>query len=160
MKMIPKIKPLYWLFLIFIGPILVAQITYLFHNHLSLNTTQAGILLRPPILAKDLGLDGDNFKDRWRFLYVKSSNCDKICLSQIELLNNIRIALGKDQNRVQLEYISSLANPGFFTEGSVWILDPQGFLIMYYPANTLDTAISAKGILEDTKRLLRYSHAR
>lgn len=143
-----------------LSPMLAAYLLFFFKDHFHFKITAHGELVTPPIPATQLGFNAEQFKGKWQFLYIQPSSCDKICHNNIELLNNIHIALGKDQQRVRLHLLPMDAVSGRLKEGSIGILDPQGFLMMQYPTTLLDSSLTAKGLLEDMRRLLRYSHAR
>lgn len=157
--------------LVFLAPWVYAHIAFHFPKTFPVKTIEHGMLLKNPIPLENLGITEGEFKGRWQFLYLSPKRCEKACLQQLNLLNNIHIALGKDQSRVNLRLVpmhqiksTRIANKSGLKNGieagSLWIIDPNGFLIMHYPAKTLESSLAAKGILDDARRLVRYSNAR
>lgn len=108
--------------------------------------------------------------------------CQMECQRALNKMRQVRLALGKDMTRVQRVYAIEAqtsersdrrtSDPGlevvianeqwvapFSVDGRdpwaadrVYLLDPEGRLVMYYGPN-----IHGEGMLEDLERLLRYS---
>ena len=125
--------------------------------------------------------DPNFLKGKWTFLYVGSGPCAEICRARLYDTRQVRLALGRDMNRVQRVLIAGdgccdadllRQHPDLITlransdaapllallpkRGSdaprVYLIDPLGNLMMSYPAGA-----KSKGMLEDMKRLLRLS---
>ena len=122
------------------------------------------------------------FFGRWSLVHPIRAACDERTLAILDELARVRLALDKDAARVQrvlahggdCETIESparaadllvLAAPGaagkaFLRQfppavdgaAGIYIVDPQGNLMMSYPATG-----SARGLLKDLERLLRLS---
>jgi len=145
--------------IVFVAPLLFGTLLYCWRDHFHFQSSAKGEVL-PPLLAKEiLNIPTDHFLGKWQLVYFVPSSCDKSCEHKIELLQNLTIALGKDQSRVVLRKepligIKPLSTTLTLIENSIVIIDPQGWLVTHYsPAN-----FQAKGLLEDLRRLLRYSH--
>ena len=124
-----------------------------------------GILLTQPKYIGDLPLitvSGQSLASMpdtvWRWLYVQPTSCDDTCQTTLNLLHNARISLGRDQGRITLHCIQDPTHTkqsamlSFLTPGTLAMVDPQGWLMLYYPP-----AIDYQGVLSDLKRLLKYS---
>jgi cytochrome oxidase Cu insertion factor (SCO1/SenC/PrrC family) len=144
-----------WMILIFTLPILVAHLLYTFRHTLAIKTAHHGELVSPALDSKTLGCA--DYSGKWQLIYIRPQHCDFHCEQQFQLLKNVHIALGKDQERVVSYSLSppqaSQLTP-LWQEHTIWVIDPQGWFIMQYPS----PAKNAKGILEDMRRLLRFSH--
>lgn len=143
-----------------------------------------GQLILPPVLLPDVYLsppagNGDTQKlhGRWHLLYITAAECGPACRKRLQEMQELRISLGKDTGRVQLllstisagsekglsdfletyngKRILLFRHPGAlyqFEQDELYLIDPLGNLMMRYSSGS-----SAEGILQDLKRLLRYS---
>jgi hypothetical protein len=184
---------IFGLCLLFIGPLLLAQMLYLFRDTVPLKIKLSGQLFNPPILANSLGFIQDqSVKGKWQIIYCANQKDSVEWENQHDLLKRIHLALGKDQSRVILSsYHNSnhnsnhnfnhklnhefkrnsyqnnnqqnspdnLDNPSNPSNpknhgNQVLLIDPRGFIILFYPLPMQNP----KGLLEDVRRLLRYSH--
>lgn len=168
--------PLLWLLLLFIFPLCLASVFYLFHDAIPLKISPNGQLFNPPIPAESVGfIQTKEMKGKWQLIYLCESNPMGIGEAQKEndahydLLKRIHLSLGKDQGRVilscstlntsaQKKIAQVLAKHSIdnnsINNNQVLLLDPRGFLILHY-AIPLE---KPKGVLEDIRRLLRFSH--
>jgi cytochrome oxidase Cu insertion factor (SCO1/SenC/PrrC family) len=124
---------------------------------------------------------------KWSLVYLVDGECGRRCEQNLYRLRQIRLAQGRHADRVQRvlidvgpghvglssrqrhEYAGQLLadpdQPGRLLEqfrlsdgdlplaaGRTYIVDPRGFLMMSYAADT-----DPGGIIDDLKRLLRYS---
>jgi len=144
------------LLLLFVLPFAAAHIVYGLRDTIPIKTTPSGNLLQPPLPATVLGFQDVASMGKWQLVYLRPQSCDAVCMDQIRLLNNIHCALGKHRNKVVVHTLASTQSSPLWADHSVWLLDPQGALVMHYPA----LSTSPKGILEDTRRLVRFSHIR
>lgn len=170
MTMIKKLtfikSPLLWMVLLFIVPFLLASMLYGFRHSLTFKIRPKGILLDPPVLATSLPFltDLELEPGKWQLIYIAPKICNAECNQQLKVLKNIHISLGKDQDRLILKKLnhSTLSKhnissrSSFSRANSVVIIDPKGWVMMHYPNTILNQ--SPKGILEDLRRLLKYSH--
>ncbi|HLF66726.1 MAG TPA: hypothetical protein VI522_03840 [Gammaproteobacteria bacterium] len=163
---------------VFFLPLLFAGLLYLTRNHWELPTKQHGELIIPPLTVSTLALNRENGEpwqfsqepSLWRLLLVRPDCLDDLCSLQLQKINSIHEATGKDFKRVGLVLImpglavdknlienfnylhrlillqDHLLNPG------IYIMDPNGYIILYYPLEA-----PAKHMLEDLRHLLRAS---
>lgn len=139
----------YFLVLVFVGPVLAATVLYLLRDTVHFKTTQSGELLSPPIDSKMLSFFDPALLGKWQFIYVGSKTCDKACEITLSSLNIIQTALGKEKYRVQIRTVFSGDLPSHILQDGIGIIDPKGWLMMYYPPHS-----DFKGILRDMRRLL------
>ncbi len=119
---------------------------------------------------------------KWTLLYIKHDVCDAICLERLLLIKRVRLLMNEQMRRVRTVFVSSKSlvaevskkdnqdlvlthiektdTSGFLKQypelnkAPVYLLDPLGNLMMYYPQADLD----AKKIIKDLQKLLKYSH--
>ena len=134
--------------------------------------------------ARGKTVSSQQWLKKWSIVTVATSACTEPCQTQIHLLKQVNIALDKDVKRVQrvllmpitsnVEATSALqkqypdllilqgtdaetvqfATQFSGAEGSVYLVDPLGNLMMRYPQD-----INPKGMLTDLKKLLKNSWA-
>lgn len=93
---------------IFIGPIIVSYMLYNFRIFVP-ETFSHGHLILPPLTLDKLPLQNSqgaaitaqSLKGDWTMLYVEPEKCDKSCLDTLYKMRQVRIRLGKNQDRVQ-----------------------------------------------------------
>jgi cytochrome oxidase Cu insertion factor (SCO1/SenC/PrrC family) len=123
-------------------------------------------------------------KGKWTLLYVQHGRCDDECAKRLYDTRQVRLALDREMNRVQRVFVAGAdccdlkemqaAHPdlimirasaadepvlallpapaGAVNSQRVYLIDPLSNVMMFYgPGST------AKGMLEDLKRLLRLS---
>lgn len=153
--------------LIFVLPFFLGSLLFIFRDDFSFHTTTQGELLSPDLAHKVLGGSADTFLGKWNLVYFSPSDCDATCQEKKKILTNIHLALGKDGPRVRLQSLpyESLMNDtnkmnaikGSIqgtSEGSILIIDPRGWLVLHYPPSKF----YAKAVLDDLRRLLRFSY--
>lgn len=149
--------PLLIILLLFIVPFILAFFLYRFREEINFKYTQSGELVTPPVLVNTIPALTVSLSapKKWQLIYLEPSPCDAECNNRLDLLKRVQQALGKDQTRVQLQAIR-FTEPfrKFAAENSILVVDPRGFLILVYPT----ASFNAKGLLEDMRRLLRFSH--
>lgn len=173
--------PLLWLILLFVIPLSGASFLYLFRENIPFKIIPYGQLLSPPILAESIGfIPVKETRGKWQLVFLCQSNNRMECELQYDLLKRIHLSLGKDQNRVHLSYppldLSEELTKAFISYTSahfledklaedkhlkdlvgknrVLLIDPLGFLMMHYAFPIQ----KPKGLLEDLRRLLKFSH--
>jgi cytochrome oxidase Cu insertion factor (SCO1/SenC/PrrC family) len=125
-------------------------------------------------------IDEALIRGKWTLVYIESSACSAECDQAVYRMRQSRYAMGKDMERVQRLVIAPrplakeaaeklLAYDPALTvvaaerewiesprpalgQAEIYIVDPQGYLIMWYRADA-DPA----GLIKDLKRLLRIS---
>ncbi len=119
--------------------------------------------------------------EQWSLLQVVTQKCDATCIELERRLGQVRLALGHRRDRVQRVMVwlgppdpdVSFEDPALKSltidpdsvfaksfrnnqltslEGSIFLVDPIGNLILVYPSE-----IEQRSLLEDLKRLLRLS---
>jgi cytochrome oxidase Cu insertion factor (SCO1/SenC/PrrC family) len=124
-----------------------------------------------PLASTDLG-------DKWLLLLSGEGPCDAACISRIDEMRRIQVSLNKDMGRLRRVVLSDQPNdpqintlrqrqpdllvaivpPNWLpaNNGSngyrLHVVDPQGRLIMNYPAE-----VAAKAVRSDLERLLKFA---
>ncbi len=139
--------------LVFFGPLLAASLLYIYRNTYPMPLQHHGQLFTTRKKVESLGrkMTHPHITGKWQLLYFTQGT------SLPKRLKNLHLALGKEQGKVILNTFVSHHPPAPFRIGGLAIVDPSGYLLMYYEPNTLQS-IHAKGILEDMRKLLRCSH--
>ncbi len=183
-------KKSYWipllLAILFIGPMLAAWFLFTEQGQqLRVGTINRGTLILPPLPMQKLSLQtiqGNKFnqqqlRGKWILVYVNPNQCQEACRVNLYNMRQIRLALGKDQNRVTrlliattkssqqsienlIEHaypgtqfaLSTQAKLGKVKPGDLYIVDPHGNIMMSYSHNN-----SASDVLKDMKKLLKVS---
>ena len=125
-------------------------------------------------------LAAEPFTERWTLVAVHGPGCGQACEQALVRMRQTRLALGKDAGRLQRWLVVSEAGAAparelverhqgvrvlaatrawtaalgapEATPGTVYLVDPQGYLVLRY-----DPALADDSILKDLKRLLRIS---
>jgi len=90
-------------------------------------------------------LNHTNVKGKWALLYIHQQACNFQCKDRIKMLNNLKIALGKNQNRVRMVWLMA-------GKEKLFIADPNGNVILHYAEN-----FELKGLNKDLRHLLKAS---
>lgn len=149
---------------------------YLFYSHphwLGGTRTNKGILLNTPVELTSLAK-----KQKWRVLFWTPSLCERECLSNIDTLARVRLALGRKLYHVEQMLIVDKENASsmaaikpqlkekdftiHYLSGQdkqtieqlsnrpqIFIMDPDNYLVLTYSANT-----KPQDIYKDLKLLL------
>ncbi len=118
---------------------------------------------------------------KWTMLYIEPNDCDEACLARLQLIKRVRLLMNEQMRRVRTvlvsnktvgELVSVKENPDLVVthvdmasstflkqypeldKTPVYLLDPLGNLMMYYPQENPDI----KKIIKDLLKLLKYSH--
>ncbi|MEH6456648.1 MAG: hypothetical protein V7749_10015 [Cocleimonas sp.] len=116
----------------------------------------------------------------WTMAYIEPNNCDQICLDKLTLIMKVRLLTNEKMRRVRTLFITnetiensidksqyrdmvmthvSDGNAEFLKQfphqdtKPIYLIDPYGNIMMYYPQADLN----AKKIIKDINRLLKYS---
>jgi len=167
--------------LLFFVPIWSAM--YLVERWRPAGTVNHGVLVDPLQQVDDFegrAVDGSQvaagyFADHWTLVYYAETGCGEPCGLALYYMRQVRIALGKDMDRVrrlllvgsepdyslasmlEMEHprvdvlVTEVPTP-FDHVGAIHVVDPLGNLMMYYPPG-----VEPKGMLDDLKRLLKLS---
>ena len=135
-------------------------------------TTNHGEFVVPPRTVTQLGweVEGQNGTGRRWWVWTVASSCEEMCRATIKHMRAVHILLNKEAGRVRRgittsgqvplpEWIAdypelaqvSVAPRQRPAEG-VYIVDPNGNLVFFYPLQT-----DPKSVLEDLKKLLKVS---
>ena len=127
-------------------------------------STEHGQLLVPSLSITDLELRDQQgqplnttaFEKRWWLMYVAPQNCDATCKHTQFLMQQIKIGLGPDQNRLHLWQGQGTAT----AEGHLYIMDPMGQIMLRYPtyADPKESILKGRGVLKDLQKLFKVSH--
>lgn len=97
-------------FAMFAAPILVAWLMFfVFEDWRPAGTTNHGVLVQPPRALQLTGLragDGsaiapDWLEGKWTYVYLADAQCDGLCRDQLYRMRQVRLAQGKNIDRVQ-----------------------------------------------------------
>jgi hypothetical protein len=170
--------PLLALVAVTLLPVIGALVLYLHPEWVPADRVHHGVLVEPPAQLPDAlltTLAGEPYsisawRGLWTLLLVRR-DCGPDCRSDIETLTRIRLLLGADQDRLRRAVALLATAPGAASpdpEGALvfhatpsgplapgpglYLLDPEVRVVLRYPL-----AFDPLGVLDDLKRLLRYS---
>lgn len=116
----------------------------------------------------------------WTMAYIEPKNCDQVCLDKLTLIKKVRLLTNEKMRRVRTLYVGNRAivnsidksqyvdmvmsyvkdeNAEFLKQfphketKPIYLIDPYGNIMMYYP----QVDLKAKKIIKDINRLLKYS---
>lgn len=159
---------------VFAAPALAAWLTYAWWQPSRLGNY--GELLPPQPLTLPALLDPAgkttpwaDLRGKWVLLVVAPGNCDGACAHAAYLARQVRLAQGREQERIERVLLGSrgdmvwphrdgayralLAQPGgALAQGGLYLVDPLGNLMMRFP----DKA-EGKGVIRDLRQLLKAS---
>ncbi|BCO32583.1 hypothetical protein TspCOW1_26860 [Thiohalobacter sp. COW1] len=177
------------IFAFFALPLVVAWVMNFAGDWVPQASANHGTLIQPvrPVELQGLvGLDGEAFDparlaDDWTLVYLHRGACDETCYNTLYKLRQVRLAQGKNIERVQrLLLLAEPVTPDWAREarghypgmqiarprqqgaaaltpfpaaGRVYLIDPLGQLMMEYPLQA-----EPAGMIEDLERLLRISY--
>lgn len=114
----------------------------------------------------------DTPKKQWTIALNYPADCSQICRQQLATLDNLQIALGKNQQKVDVALVvdtplqqqpwSQLtANKALVAPGDLYLIDHMGLVVLRYPfvADPQQNRLMQKGLLKDIKKLLNYSRS-
>lgn len=173
---ITRIK-LFSLLLLFAVPMVVGWVLFHYHDLFQFKTTNHGMLVHPAVFAKELSFK-PSAHNTWQIIYAPAA-CDEQAQNKMFTLHQLHTALGKNQQRVSLTWVTNatckqdahdfrklilnkqqlaqlktaLSNQKDFTvNDKIYLLDPIGNLFMYY-----DSSTNPMNILKDIKKVLEVS---
>ncbi|MCF6189985.1 MAG: hypothetical protein L3J51_05885 [Cocleimonas sp.] len=133
------------------------------------------------MLDDKVALREETLAKKWTMLYIEPDECDKLCLDRLLLIKRVRILMNEQMRRVRTTLVSNkeidtsilkkqnpdlvlthvdMAASDFLKQypevnkSPIYLHDPLGNLMMYYPQVDLD----AKKMIKDLLKLLKYSH--
>jgi hypothetical protein len=162
-------KKLMLLFVVsFILPLALALVVLKF-DWLPGKTVNSGKFLTPEVkLSEWANID----PKPWSIGLLGSENCTDICLEHRDELKNLYVALGKNQNKVDLVLLGAQSPTveGFknyplasdnLHQDVLYLIDHMGLIVLYYPlvSDLHSNQLTAKGLIKDLKKLLNYSRS-
>lgn len=175
------------IFALFVSPLVVAWLLNFTGDFKPAATVNTGTLVQPvrpvgtPALVDVAGaaLDKGYFKGKWTFVFRLAGECDELCRKTLYVLRQVRLAQGKNIDRVQRLLLTdasapedwagevaghypglTLARPAmaadaapFAPAGKIFLVDPLGNLMMEYAPDA-----DPRGMIKDLERLLRVSY--
>ncbi|PIP80188.1 MAG: hypothetical protein COW84_06545 [Gammaproteobacteria bacterium CG22_combo_CG10-13_8_21_14_all_40_8] len=178
------------LLVIFALPMVIAYSGWWLGWFNNLPKTNKGELLTSVILINDTGIWVDNaplaiadLNHHWWLIYVADDeNCALHCQVNAYLVNQTRLALAKEMDRVEnmivnkdtsftssaKKYVAEhFSNPKFnvlkgqtrIEPDHIYLMDPIGNIMLKYPPinNPEEAGVKGKDILYDIKKLLKFS---
>ena len=163
---------------LFLLPLALAFWMYYATDWRPIGTVNHGELIQPPRpVPAFTGLPADLFRHKWTLVYIGEGQCDDACRNALLVIRQTRLSLNNEMTRVERVFLATgnccaqdvlqREHPGLkvFTAPAdlspfpsderahaVFIVDPMGNLMMRHDARQ-----NPKGLLEDLKRLLKYS---
>ena len=171
-------RQLLLLALVFFGPLLLAIIMYFTGNTIrEAQTVNNGTFITPPLTLDDKLHFDTGTRGRWTLVYKTTGDCDDICEKALIDIRQIRLATGREIDRIERllitdeaptnhQLIINSANVTDFDSADVpfnaavgelandklYIMDPLGNVILHYAP-----APDRKAFLADLKKLLKAS---
>ncbi len=133
------------------------------------------------LLSKgEVVLREETIAKKWTILYVETGDCDEACQTKLKLIKRIRLLMNEQLRRVRTTFVASeavsktidtklhhdmvithldvnasafLKQLPYLEKKPVYLLDPLGNLMMYYPQENPDI----KKMIKDLLKLLKYS---
>jgi len=171
---------------LFLLPLALAFWMYYATDWRPIGTVNHGELIQPPRPVPPLLLQpavagdtvpADLFHHKWSLIYIGDGQCDDACRNALLVIRQTRLSLNNEMTRVERVFLATgnccaqdflqREHPGLKVFAapadlhpfpaderahSVFIVDPLGNLMMRHDARQ-----NPKGLLEDLKRLLKYS---
>lgn len=100
--------PMFIIIVLTVVPMVVSWFLYRYHQYFNFSTLNHGVLIRPAIPMSDIGFIKSQRKI-WQIVYMPSGCCDGQCKKHLFFLHQVREALGKDSERVNLVFAASPA---------------------------------------------------
>jgi hypothetical protein len=180
-------RPLWLIALVTLAPVGIAVVAYYGPWDRSSLPLLPGSreLIDPPVAlpplelltAADRSVTPGSRPYRWSLIYARMRACDARCAREIERLNEVYLALGRDTDRVRRVYLDGIDGADQAADfavvrldemhratlsralgeealgaGRVLIADPLGRLVVSYPSD-----VAQKELLRDLERLLDVS---
>lgn len=141
-------RQIFWLIWVLgLLPMVLAILVYVTRIGLPETHLNAGQLMQPAVPLQEWGGREDQFTSHWSLLLVHEHPCGRPCVQEGERLRRVHDALGRDSDRVRVHVQGE-----FELESGVWIVDPQGNLVLHYGQEYEGAAL-----LSDLRRLLKAS---
>ena len=108
---------------------------------------------------------------QWTIALNHPKQCLQACVEQLQALDNLYVALGKNQGKVDMVILGDtqqtsspwpqLASIDELTPASLYLIDHMGLVVLQYPYHEepQKNRLTQKGLLQDLKKLLNYSRS-
>lgn len=157
-------------------PFVFASVLYHHQRWLPQHKTNRGQLLTPPLTIQQLGLNPTATHHLWVLVFISPGACDLACQQQLQIMQQIQRALGKDMNRLQRVLLTTAPVDATLqarltaSVTTVWqvdatvvtrvlgkpaqwyVIDPLGNVVLAYSAQ-----INPEAMLDDLKYLMGVS---
>lgn len=150
------------IFVISLLPVVLGSLLYFQHHYFHFKKLNHGTLFSVPIDVKDLWMD-EMHDRKWHVVYMTDGVCDEHCTQVIHQLQQVQKALGKNRERIRVmslqgpvialdQKLTPIVSRDFVTTNKIYLIDPIGNLLMYYPHTT-----DPMNVYRDLQRLLEAS---
>ncbi|MBR9883758.1 MAG: hypothetical protein GYB21_08920 [Oceanospirillales bacterium] len=129
-------------------PMAAAGLAYRYQLPVADGQVNRGELLNPVLPIEQWGGEAGLFTGHWTLLMKNEGHCDPQCEQHLAKLRSVHDALGRESDRVRVKF----ASPSLVIEAGIWVIDPQGNLVLRYSEAQL-----GEPLLQDLKRLLKVS---
>lgn len=108
---------------------------------------------------------------QWTIALNHPQQCQDACAQQLQALDNLYVALGKNQGKVDMVILGSaqkststwrqIAGSDELKPASLYLIDHMGLVVLQYPyqQEPQQNRLVQKGLLKDLKKLLNYSRS-
>ncbi|MFK3864887.1 transmembrane cytochrome oxidase associated protein [Pseudoalteromonas rhizosphaerae] len=108
---------------------------------------------------------------QWTIALNHPAQCQQACAQQLQALENLYIALGKNQGKVDVAILGQtqqkelpwrqLPEVDVLQPASLYLIDHMGLVVLQYPYHSepQQNRLTQKGLLKDLKKLLNYSRS-
>ncbi|MDP2634226.1 MULTISPECIES: transmembrane cytochrome oxidase associated protein [unclassified Pseudoalteromonas] len=108
---------------------------------------------------------------QWTIALNHPQQCSQACAEQLSALDNLYVALGKNQGKVDMVILGEpkdtatpwrqLAETDQLEPASLYLIDHMGLVVLHYPykQEPQQNRLTQKGLLKDLKKLLNYSRS-
>ncbi|NNG44755.1 transmembrane cytochrome oxidase associated protein [Pseudoalteromonas sp. NEC-BIFX-2020_002] len=108
---------------------------------------------------------------QWTIALNHPAQCEQACAEQLHALNNLYVALGKNQGKVDMAILGQaqqqtlrwreLPAVDVLQPASLYLIDHMGLVVLQYPYHVepQQNRLTQKGLLKDLKKLLNYSRS-
>jgi hypothetical protein len=164
------------LLFLFFGPLLAAWYLYSTGGSFSKKTVNNGTLIQPALALAQV-TTGQQFQDKakgkWLVVYITAQPCETECQQVLYKMRQVRLTLGKDQQRVQRVLLTSpklspeqlpkefagtwlwqmdVDKNKLLPQDHIYLVDPLGNIFMQYPQD-----VTPRALKDDLVRLLKVS---
>ncbi|EWH04735.1 transmembrane cytochrome oxidase associated protein [Pseudoalteromonas lipolytica SCSIO 04301] len=107
----------------------------------------------------------------WTIALNYPKSCHSVCEAQLASLDNLHIALGKNQQKVDVAVLTNqqdiatswrqLDENSALKAGDLYLVDHMGLVVLHYPYTDEpeQNRLIQKGLLKDLKKLLNYARS-